>query len=310
MSKDCLVTKLKAESSNESLKYIGAIEIERITVGSYSGNDSGFTLKFNQSGTQDEVYVESDDFTKITTNSGVEQNLPWYPAPGTNGERIIYFGSAKGKIRICNKYANRIVGIYGMDANKGYTTNATIEDFVYRFDPSVVTTLDLHTTPISGDIGCLKNLTALTTINISKTNVTGDISVFGLLTGLTSINSANTTIYGDIASLGPLTSLTYYNCIGNGLHGAVEEFVAAQITNGRSSVAIGSPITISNLLYYCTFGGNTYDSATYLLSWESATKISARYSIGGNVTKVYTKGYSQSEAEAAFPGITIIRVDA
>ena len=199
---------------------------------------------------------------------------------------------------------------------------------------------------VTGDIGVLKNRTftfmsiggsnvsgtlaqlleipayqGKTTLDVSRSvfpKIGGDIAALANETQLTSLNlSGNKRVFGSIESLVKLTNLTTLilaDAYANAFTGSIENFVAGQIANGRTQVTTQNKIFCPWILTYATFGGNYYTSQGGMwLTWESASKIVIYYSLTSTFNdyiRVYTKGYTQAEAEAAFPGKAIVRVDA
>lgn len=157
----------------------------------------------------------------------------------------------------------------------------------------------------------------ITNIINQNSKTTGDIASLNIFDWVKSITLNKTKVYGNIESWGNLTSIEsmgvaelqdYSRCTGS-----IENFVSAQVSNGRSSVTEANPINCPWLLHWATFGGSKKNVAGYMyLTWESASKIAIFNGGTGGIagtTTVYCKGYTQSEAETNWPGKIIIRVD-
>ena len=158
-------------------------------------------------------------------------------------------------------------------------------------------------------------ISALTYLSIESSNIYGDISLFsnGSLVNFNLNNAKN--IIGNIASLPnkeKQTDIQFYN---SGISGALEDYVSSAISSGKTTA---TDFRMSGTITQLTFGGIKQDisglvfAAPCYVSWDNTGKIavkSGQYGVA-NTTHVYCKGYSQEEAEAAFPGKTIIRVDA
>ena len=133
-----------------------------------------------------------------------------------------------------------------------------------------------------GNLLSIKDNTNLTYVYVAYTNVTG--SILNIPTSVDAIYVHNT-----------------------GVSGSLEDFVSARVSAGQTSKNIICNISNSEV----TFGGQNYsilrvawdDNGNKIVGYNNRNPASA--------TTVYCKGYStQSEAEAAFPGKTVIRVDA
>lgn len=165
---------------------------------------------------------------------------------------------------------------------------------------------------VHGNWSSISNLSNLNFVNNPESQVEGDIANFTNSVGITYLNLMSSKASGNIDSLGKLTSATELNLYNNIIGGSVEGFVSAQVSNGRSSVTTSNPIRMFRVLQYATFGGSKRSAFWCFVTWESASKIAVlegEETISA-CTNVYTKGYTQQEAEVAFPGKTIVRVDA
>lgn len=128
-----------------------------------------------------------------------------------------------------------------------------------------------------------------------------------------------TSCTGDIANLGKIGTLDTYggaiafNIRNSAIHGNVEDFVSERID--ANPLSINSEFMIDGLLTNCKFGGEVRES-TYryynYIKFASKSKIACicKESTSGDAVLVYTKGYTQEEAEEEFPNATIVRVDA
>lgn len=161
-------------------------------------------------------------------------------------------------------------------------------------------------------VSSFKYLENIVTFSFVNGSLSGGIEELSGLTALNSLYLENNNIYGDLSSLGTLINITSLQLFSNNISGLLEEFVRNQINSGRSSVDTSHSINCNHILKYATFGGNHYNETYCYLVWESINKIAVYAGASGisNCTKVYCKGYTQEEAEAAFSGKTIVRVDA
>lgn len=117
------------------------------------------------------------------------------------------------------------------------------------------------------------------------------------------------TFRGNIRSLGNISELigaSMFDIHDTQITGSVEEYVSKAVDNGNT--IISTPYNINGLLSLCTFGGKKQLVAGQVFSIQwNGKNIIAVHQTSGN--KVFTKGYSQAEAEAAFSGETCISVD-
>jgi hypothetical protein len=171
---------------------------------------------------------------------------------------------------------------------------------------------------ISGNISNISGNSNLTYLACMDSGVSGSINSISSLTKLERLHIGNSGIGGDFGSLGAMTVLKNVNIENISLTGTIESFVYGQChasSNPRTSLPTSSAINIYGpLLPHVTFGGKNYEGISFhLLSWESETKIAIGYgsTTFANCQTVYCKGYgTQEQAEAAFPGKNVIRVDA
>lgn len=160
-------------------------------------------------------------------------------------------------------------------------------------------------TNISGDITSFSGMTNIELVYAIESPITGNISSLNKAS-VKNINFQDASVSGQIDSLTDVganaLNLNFYNNI---VGGSVEGFVG-------SKAVPSAPIYMLRLVQYATFGGETRTEVHCHLGWESSSKI---YVLAGSdtassCTKVYCKGYTQSEAEIKWPGKTIVRVDA
>lgn len=111
----------------------------------------------------------------------------------------------------------------------------------------------------------------------------------------------NANITGQISQLGVLVNLKKLNLNGDtGIKGTIEDFVSAQIANGRASVSFENAIDCFVILSYFRFGNAMRNPGVHQwMTWESASKIAI---YGGssleNYTHVVAKGATQAEIAA------------
>ena len=149
---------------------------------------------------------------------------------------------------------------------------------------------------------------------ITRTNSTGSIDNVDWPTNITSIYiSENPGITGNITSFGKCINLNQLATANTGITGSIEDFVAAQIANGRESV-VSYGISNAGWTQCCTFGGVKYPQSRQILFWDSASKITiysgldSSYNID-TANRVYAKGATAEEIaawQAAGKAVTVI----
>lgn len=100
----------------------------------------------------------------------------------------------------------------------------------------------------------------------------GDIAELAPLTKLTNLSLRHPGVVGDIAALGTMTSITNMNLNGSGISGSIEDFVAAQRQNGRTTA---SRITIrcSGSYHSVTYNGTVIKWNPKYISWDAQGNI-------------------------------------
>ena len=171
----------------------------------------------------------------------------------------------------------------------------------------------MYNNKVTGSIASLASMTTLTKINLQNNSITGDISSLVSLTSLTTLITSNITtahpekannyVTGDFTVLGSLAGILALELYGqkaqNTIYGAIEDFIARQVSAGRTSY---TNLQIPDAHKYATFGGNSYPNqgAWGKLDWEGNTKYI--YYTGGltiqAATKILCKGASESDIAA------------
>lgn len=171
-------------------------------------------------------------------------------------------------------------------------------------------------TKVVGDISSFSNLVNIEYINADYSIVTGDIAVFNNAVNITQLLFLNSKVSGNIQSLDALTNANEINMYNNIVGGSLDSFVSGQVANGRTSVSATNAIYMPRVIQYASFGnaepGDINEYHCHVI-WVSASQI-AVYAGGETIEtspRVYCKGYgTQEQAESAFSGKTVTRVDA
>lgn len=331
---NCLVTKLNGSVSGELPKF-GTIHLHSYPVD--NSNNRKIALKgagavISTEGTGHTFNI--DDYSSIqrTTFTLPDDNF-YFPV----------FESGDYDIEIKNKYALIFLG-----STESYTCNVlpkNIGELAYtnltgfRFRCNVPNAIE-------GDLSVFRdfghNITKFTISDQVQSGVTGNLSDFANLSNdldLLILNGVRLDgnisvvskykkletfspiggigLTGNIESLGSLTKLkNFLNSVflpNTGIHGSIDAFVEAQCNAETPRTSYFFDEIMNGILNSCTFNGAIRSSHGWgWLGWESASKI---YVLDGANNRsgcpyVTCKGYTQAEAEAKWPGKTIIRVDA
>lgn len=287
MANNCLVTKLKGTVNDTSLRKLGEIALKIINVDRVEGDSREMPLiTINRLSTSTEpLTVRTSDNVKFGINNSYGT---LYTEVEINGNALINVQLATNYLMFI-KDLTKIAGIRAR-ANTGIDYLADTSEFIGLSQLAVLSNL-----LITGDVANMKDLSTLRTWSVPR-------SYDGL--------------YGDPIYLANLISLTAYNAfVEPTVKRDIEDYITASIANGRT---VTDPFYISGVFKVFTVGGvyrtdvynNNFDG---FLHYDSASKyvIYNASSSAAAAIKVFVKGYgSQSEAEAAFPGKTVVRLDA
>ena len=276
MSNNCLHTQLKSAIENDNLPVLGMIKL-KVKV------DSSSRLP------RLALYGANDLLDVVLLDDGVTFTSATSPS--------IMVDSKHGKVS--KTYGGNL---YLSGASEGDWINV---GYSPKYD---VTNIGIDSNGINlADLSYITGLVVLTPLATADSTSRGKLEDLSLCTALTSINITNAYISGDISALGGLTSLVTLGLNSNGrvnCSGNFADFVSAQKSNGRSScdgLALYSPTGLG-----IGFGnkpkimaGQAGENAT--MKW-SGSKISLQWDTS---KVVYTIGYTQAEAETAFPTYTV-----
>ena len=234
--KKCLVTKLNGVVDNDSLLKIGEMRVGFVKVANPETNVQAIS-----------VGVSEPTILKIVgdgyfTDKTLSENKGKQITVGEDTSMAVYavfVSNNDTQVSIQNKYNI-------LQLNKYYSSNAkgsdliviNLDDFKYS---SLLTSLIIPNTQVSGDIANLKNLTALTALNLNATQVSGDIANLKNLTALTTLNLSNIQVSGDIANLKNLTALTALNLNATQVSGdisALKNLTALTTLNLSSTTSV------------------------------------------------------------------------
>ena len=335
---NCLVTKLKG-SVNKDLSKLGTITLHSYVPESGRGLGNrtlilgGQGVELSTEGTGYSFYIPSVGSQHMT--NFVLSNQEYYE---------IVFDEGDYDVEVRNKYALTFFGT--TETYPGNILPKNIDEFAY----TNLTYFTIHSNienAIGGDCSVFKdfgsNITRfvwlgkeqpritgvntsnlgnlspeLTHFNLPGLTLRGDISVLSRYNKCVVITSqGDSGLTGNIEVLGSNTNLRnifadiYYP--STSIRGSIDAFVEAQCNAETPRTSFQFPGIMNQILNVCTFNGTIQGGHGWgWLGWESASKI---YVLNGannaaGCPYVTCKGYTQAEAEAKWPGKTIIRVDA
>lgn len=288
----CLVTKLKGTVNNNSLEKLGYVRIKARQLASTSNlvsrlyittNNTPTTVKIIGNGYFTEAYDAPESARK--TEATYQSTIP----------TTIFLSNGDYEIEISNKYNISVSFVAAME---------TIA--VIPWDKLGVMPKQTEVTPNSGspiDLSCVPvNFPNLKSIELTGDFVSGDTSSIKDMTTLTRLKlqwAARLT--GSVADFAKLVNLVQLTLPGTQITGSIEDFVAGQVANGRTSVEAGVFSTYG-VLNRLTFGGTLYGiNESGFIAWDGASKIilytgnSVSYE---QATTIYAKGASASEISA------------
>ena len=206
----CLITKLNGSVDNNELLRIGEMRIKVESVESPTKDTQGFGVAFTEPTT---VEIVGDGY--FTDNTLTENKGKSMVVTGNQGIIV----SQATTVAIRNKYKLATIAVF-IPSGTPYGGNKVlnIDDLKYALSLS---SLNLSSMKVSGDIASLKNLTSLNNLHVRFTQVSGDIASLKNLTALTTLDIFDTNIRGDIASLKNLTALINLNISSSKVSGDI-----------------------------------------------------------------------------------------
>ena len=240
--------------------------------------------------------------------SGVAVKSITVPA---NGTRYIFLDKADYTILMDNKYAD--VNLLSF----GQSLSVNINDFAYK----KISEINGENSGSIGDISAfVAQNSLLTTLQLQNNNgITGDSSVFinhPNASNITEVRLHYTSVTGNIENFSDLVALETLLVYGSNISGAIENLVNIWV-NTKQRATPSTPLNVYGILKACSFGTQSPISSTqyHWLTWDNTDGLKIILYTGASsytdCPTVYCMGYTdQAAAEAAFPGKTVIRVDA
>lgn len=223
----CLVTKLNGSSNNSNLLRIGEMRMKIAKVEKPTDATQGFGITLSKPVT---LTIVSDGYftnKNLTENKGKTLVL-------NTGNNAVFVSNNDVEISIADKYSITAITASYPDQSPSSTFSQNIALNISDLKYSAgLTILSLSgASAVTGDIGDLKNLTALTNISLVDTQITGDIGDLKNLTALTTLNLTDTLVYGDISGLKSLTALVTLSLFNTQIIGNIGDLKnLTEITN-------------------------------------------------------------------------------
>lgn len=277
---NCLKTQLKGNVYNDNLPYFNSIQLFTKTLSNSEIQDATvqqrLVLKTNNTITIKSTGDFSTSFAGITTDP-----IRTITITSSDDEVSLYFSNSNYTVQILNADNLTFLSATGKTFGKPNLFSFSFSNLINAVN---LNKLYLgYNTNVSGDLSQLLDL------NLSEFKVRG---------------CAN--IIGDISNICK-DSLTFAQIGGTGISGSYENVVATFIENGR----ITQNCIIDDGLSLLTFNGSVQITTGTLYDASNVTYVNAsKIAVIRDNSYVYTKGYTQEEAETAFAGKQIVRVDA
>lgn len=265
---NCLVTKLKSDVNNDSLEVLGYAKLvfETATI-------SNIRITA-QSGKTVNVYSVDGNFViggNSTNNADIEDSNITVPAA-------------------CTLYIQK-ENLYRLDCD----WNIIVAD-ISSLEYSDVVLLTLRSA--SGELKSINKLPNIAQLHVeNSTNLTGKLEDLSGNTHLTNFGFYQIDISGNIQALATgAPNITTISAVNTSVGGEILDLVAGMVNVAGRSTGTISGFGLANVkfnnIYY-----STLSSADFVLTWDGITKIAITTD-----SAAYTYGYTQQEAEAAFPG--------
>lgn len=216
--KDSLKTTLKGSVLMDNPMYYDKIEIPftedvDFTFRAYGTSENPITID----GEGDITFSREHPSTHVVTPT----ELPFTQ----NSSYIFHFvGTGNTKLIIRRKYNLNTVFDLPVDAKQLIDTNI-VELYTTRADNH----------PLRGDILAFASMPSLKYLYLTTTAMYGDIRSLENNTSIEALRLNSSLIKGNISALSKLTKLTVLSLRKGGVFGKLEDFVAGQIYNGRTT---------------------------------------------------------------------------
>lgn len=325
MANNCLVTKLKGSVDNASLLKMGQMKIHVSPLKSVVESSQRKLTLYAIEGKQISVDTTGVGYFSVYNEADLSdpsKRYTHYEMPSTIGSASFFFEvfpDAEYDIIISNKYNIRWFK---------YDTISQLNHSVFSFNlcdiafSTGMTEFNVNNSDVNGNIRELSKL-----INLEKLNLVNTSGIQGRLSDMGSSVINNIQSIKVSSTKSEKSIVAYLNDINGAINlrefaadpianaGEITTFVSAQKAAGKTVRTIEDALYVYGISNSLTFNGvniNTQNNAIHI-TWDNSNRIVVYadvFATPSSAPTVYTKGYSQSEAEAAFSGKTIIRVDA
>lgn len=308
----CLKTQLKETVQNDNLDVFGQVKIFV-----EQGNLQNPTIYIASAKTSTIVCTDTL-LLSGRSNMSLNANQVYQLSVRGNGYLIIKDKYAISTLMFYNTSENvDLTKCTYMESLRSLTLLKTGGDIVNLLNTNNITSLILNASGVTGNLADVntEKIKNITHLELNSPNVICNVSAFvgGNLVNFSFNNCKNIT--GDISLLPNKEQHSEIKFYSSGISGALEDYVSSAISSGKTSA---TDFVMTGAIVQLTFGGRKqptsglqYPAPNYV-SWDGTGKIAVKagnYSVA-SCTHVFCKGYTQAEAEAAFSGMTIVRVDA
>lgn len=284
---NCLVTQLNGVVQNDNIEKFGVFKMRVKALETPAPATQHFAIATNNT---IKVTIPNGAKNISLTYEGLSDEslcMSEIEIHNTDNLKNLYFKNGNYDVEISNKYSITQIKTYGSSSSIRSGITFSFNDFAYLVALSV---LQILYSDIEGDIISLANCPIEIFQIVGTNGYTGTLTSFRKLTELSEF----------------LTYRSYH------LSGSLNDFVTSQVAGGRTSEISG--ISGNGFMLYGlgTKKLAANNNVSLILTWESAFKI-ACYTGGSTIVTcdtVYVYGYgTQEEAEALFPGKTVIKCD-
>ncbi len=218
----CLITKLKGVVNDDSIRRIGELRIKVSRRDSPSSKSQSLNVQFSKEVTLEIIGDGYFTDSALSENQGKTKTIP---AQSASESTNLYYSNGDYEISISDKYALGKLTFYSNTEN-----TVTVQDMSNKsFDigelaySNDITSVNMASTGVSGDISALKGKRALNAVNLTQSGVTGDISAFSE-SNMSSLTLSYTEVTGDFSALANLTGLALISLSESKVRGNLYSF--------------------------------------------------------------------------------------
>ena len=218
----CLVTRLKGEVKDASLRKIGEMRFKIHKVDSPTGSTQGFSVYLTENAT---LYIVGDGYftdATLTENKGKEISVKAWETTS------VYVSNNDVEIGLIKKYS--LCKLFFTPTEfTAYNNNKemSVDELNYSKD---LLEISMNNSQLKGDIKSFSDLPYIENIYANNTNVYGDIIALEKSHNIKSIYFQSTSIYGDISNLSNLTNIINVNINNTKIYGDIRDNIAIQLT--------------------------------------------------------------------------------